>query len=41
MINNEITMIADRIQNVILPEKIYLFGSFAKGTNNEDSDYDF
>lgn len=25
----------------LLPEKVYLFGSFAEGRANEDSDYDF
>ncbi len=25
----------------LLPKKIYLFGSFAEGMANEDSDYDF
>lgn len=25
----------------IMPKRIYLFGSFAKDTYNEDSDYDF
>jgi predicted nucleotidyltransferase len=33
--------IRDRIQKVIDPEKIILFGSYAYGTPREDSDYDF
>ncbi len=41
MINDEIALIADRLQSTILPQKIYLFGSFAKGTYTSDSDYDF
>ena len=41
MINNEINAIKDRICLTVMPKRIYLFGSFAKGTYNEDSDYDF
>lgn len=41
MINNEITAIKDRIRLTVMPSKIYLFGSFAKDTYTEDSDYDF
>lgn len=41
MINNEINAIKDRICMTIMPKLIYLFGSFAKDTYNEDSDYDF
>ena len=41
MINNEINAIKDRICMTIMPKRIYLFGSFAKDTYNEDSDYDF
>ena len=41
MINNEINAIKDRIRLTVMPKRIYLFGSFAKDTCNEDSDYDF
>ena len=41
MINNEINAIKDRICMTIMSKRIYLFGSFAKDTYNEDSDYDF
>ena len=41
MINSEINAIKDRICMTIMPKRIYLFGSFAKDTYNEDSDYDF
>ena len=39
--NDEILIIKDRIINAVPVERLYLFGSYAKGTNNEDSDYDF
>lgn len=41
MVNNEIKEIKDRICVSIMPKRIYLFGSYAKDTYNEDSDYDF
>lgn len=41
MINNEINAIKDRICLTVMPSRIYLFGSYAKDTYNEDSDYDF
>jgi predicted nucleotidyltransferase len=41
MDNQEINIITDRLVHSISPSKIYLFGSFAKGTYTEDSDYDF
>ena len=41
MVNNEICTIRDRIQHELMPKRIYLSGSFAKGTNTENSDYDF
>ena len=41
MVNNEINAIKDRICMTVMPKRIYLFGSFAKDTYNEDSDYDF
>ena len=37
----EIEMIKDAIVKKMSPKKIYLFGSFAKGTATEDSDFDF
>ena len=40
-INEEIIKIKDIIVNAVPVEKIYLFGSYANGTPNEDSDYDF
>ena len=39
--NNEILTIKDRIVNAVPLERLYLFGSYANGTPNEDSDYDF
>lgn len=41
MINQEINTIKDKICMAVMPKRIYLFGSFAKGTYTEDSDYDF
>ena len=41
MINDEIIAIKDRLSSAISPTRIYLFGSFAKDTYNDDSDYDF
>lgn len=41
MVNNEINNIMNRLQSVIMPKRIYLFGSFAKDTYTDDSDYDF
>ena len=41
MINQEINAIKDRIRITIRPKRIYLFGSFAKDTYNEYSDYYF
>ena len=37
----EIEQIKDRLISELSPVKIYLFGSFANGTANEDSDFDF
>jgi predicted nucleotidyltransferase len=37
---DEILQIRDAIVGAIPAEKIYLFGSYANGTPNEDSDYD-
>ena len=39
--NGEITAIKDLIVNAVPIEKLYLFGSYANGIPNEDSDYDF
>ena len=38
---NEINELKDSFVKQLSPQKIYLFGSYAKGTNNEDSDFDF
>ena len=37
----EINELKDRIVDQLSPLKVYLFGSFADGTNNEESDFDF
>ena len=39
--NDEILAIKDRIINTVPVERLYLFGSYLNGTQNEDSDYDF
>jgi len=39
--SSRIMEIADKIKATVECEKIYLFGSYAYGTPNEDSDYDF
>jgi len=41
MINNEILAIRDRFIAALHPEKIILFGSYARDSYNENSDYDF
>ena len=41
IIPEEIKKIRDTIIDTIPLEKLYLFGSYAYGTPNEDSDYDF
>ncbi len=41
MVNDEITRISQRIVEVLAPIKVYLFGSYAKDTYDEESDYDF
>lgn len=38
---NEIKILSDRIAGQIKPMRIYLFGSFANGSYNDESDYDF
>jgi predicted nucleotidyltransferase len=40
-VNEEILKIAGIIAESVSAEKIYLFGSYAYGMPNEDSDYDF
>ena len=40
MLDREIQSIKDRIVEQLSPLKVYLFGSFADGTNRDDSDYD-
>ena len=37
----EINEIKDRLVRQLSPKSIYLFGSYAKGTQTEDSDFDF
>jgi len=39
--NEEILKIKDRIVAAVDVEKLYLFGSYAYGTPDDDSDYDF
>ncbi len=41
MVNNEINAITEQICSAVMPSRIYLFGSFAKDSYNDDSDYDF
>ena len=41
MVDKEIEKIKDIFVEKISPVKVYLFGSFANGTAQEDSDYDF
>lgn len=41
MITQEIMTIANRIQSALDPLRIYLFGSYAKDTFTENSDFDF
>ena len=40
VMSDEIVQIRDAIVGAVPTEKIYLFGSYANGTQNEDSDYD-
>lgn len=37
----QISLLKDCIIGAISPLKVYLFGSFADGTNNAESDFDF
>ena len=39
--NDEIRRIKDTLVKSVPIEKLYLFGSYAKGDINEESDYDF
>ena len=41
MPETEINLIKDKLINKLSPLKIYLFGSFADGSANSDSDFDF
>ena len=38
---DEIEELKNSFVKDLLPQKVYLFGSFAEGRANEDSDYDF
>jgi len=40
-VNQEILDITEAIKTAVPAERIYLFGSYAYGTPNEGSDYDF
>ena len=40
MIPTAVTHIKDEILNTVNASKIYLFGSYARGTQNSNSDYD-
>lgn len=39
--NEEIQNIVNRFVETLKPLKIYLFGSFTRGSENNESDYDF
>ena len=39
--NNDISVLRDIIVDIMQPDKIILFGSYAYGTPNRDSDVDF
>lgn len=41
MVNEEIKIIKERLQEIIQPHEMYLFGSFAKDTFTSESDFDF
>ena len=41
MVTEEIRAIAERLEQSVNPQKIYLFGSYARNEEREDSDYDF
>ena len=40
-LNQEIIEISEAIKNAVHPERIYLFGSYAYGTPDKESDFDF
>ena len=40
-VNQEILNMTEAIKAAVPAERIYLFGSYAYGTPNKDSDYDF
>ena len=40
-LDQEVFIIIEIIKSAIPVERIYLFGSYANGSPNEDSDYDF
>ncbi|MBP5443847.1 MAG: nucleotidyltransferase domain-containing protein [Treponema sp.] len=41
MLTEEAKLINERLKTVMNPNRIYLFGSYAKNTQRADSDYDF
>lgn len=41
MITEEIKQITKKIKETLEPERIYLFGSYARNQETEASDYDF
>ncbi|MGN0740145.1 MAG: nucleotidyltransferase domain-containing protein [Treponema sp.] len=41
MLTEEAKLINERLKTVMNPKRIYLFGSYAKNTQHEESDYDF
>ena len=41
MVTEEIRSIVERLGQTVNPQKIYLFGSFARNEERIDSDYDF
>ena len=41
MITDEIKQITEKIKEALDPERIYLFGSYARNEQTETSDYDF
>ena len=41
MLESEIEQIKNKLISYLSPLKIYLFGSFAAGNANQDSDFDF
>ena len=41
MLTDEAKLINERLKATLNPNRIYLFGSYAKNTQHEGSDYDF